>query len=217
MTLGAFDPVLQGATSATISKLLQKVENCRHYTVFPKSFWSSKTASPSLTMTSLNTLLQCLEDKASLYTCRVTRKQYVIYKCGPHFGPVSDTDYADVFVKVDSRYDNYTVEEIKANPSCFIPRCFVSICQVEKGCFQFTFQVPSFVQQEIFPLSTDQTRTLEAEGVIKLTCGEYQFHGDNEDCDEKPQLNIVNSLILTEAQPWGSVYSQVERALHCLR
>ena len=76
MTLGAFDPVLQGATSATISKLLQRVENCRHYTVFPKSFWSSKTASP-LTMTSLNTLLQCLEDKANLYTCRVSYKKTI--------------------------------------------------------------------------------------------------------------------------------------------
>ena len=49
------------------------------------------------------------------------------------------------------------------------------LCQVEKGCFQLTFQVPSFVQHEVFPLSREQERALKTEGVIKLTCGEYQF------------------------------------------
>jgi len=37
------------------------------------------------------------------------------------------------------------------------------------------FQIPSFVQQEIFPLSSEQERALAAKGVIRLTCGEYQF------------------------------------------
>ena len=37
------------------------------------------------------------------------------------------------------------------------------------------FQVPSFAQQMIFPLSKEQERALAAMGVIKLTCGEYQF------------------------------------------
>ena len=36
-------------------------------------------------------------------------------------------------------------------------------------------QIPSFVQQEIFPLSTEQESALAAEGVIRLTCGDYQF------------------------------------------
>ena len=40
---------------------------------------------------------------------------------------------------------------------------------------QLIFQVPSFVKQEIFPLSSEQERALAAEGVIRLTCGDYQF------------------------------------------
>ena len=49
------------------------------------------------------------------------------------------------------------------------------LCRVDKGCFQLMFQVPAFVQQEIFPLSREQERTLVTEGVIRLMCGEYQF------------------------------------------
>ena len=46
---------------------------------------------------------------------------------------------------------------------------------MDEGCFQLTFQVPLFMQQEIFPLSNEQERALVAEGVIKLTCGNYEF------------------------------------------
>ena len=31
------------------------------------------------------------------------------------------------------------------------------------------------MQQEIFPLSSEQEKALAAEGVIKLNCGDYQF------------------------------------------
>ena len=37
------------------------------------------------------------------------------------------------------------------------------------------FQVPAFVQQEIFPLSKEQEKALETLYVIRLTCGKYQF------------------------------------------
>ena len=47
--------------------------------------------------------------------------------------------------------------------------------QVEEGCLQLIFQVPSFVQQEIVPLSSEQERALAAEDVIRLTRGDYQF------------------------------------------
>ena len=63
------------------------------------------------------------------------------------------------------------------------------LCRVEKGCFQLTFQVPSFLQQEIFPLSREQERALEAVGIIRLTCGEYQFA----DGGKKPQPDINTS------------------------
>ena len=62
-----------------------------------------------------------------------------------------------MFVKVDSRYDNYTVEEIKgfcnklSDTLCVSSEGALRLCRIEKGCLQLTFQVPSFVQQKAFP------------------------------------------------------------------
>ena len=84
-------------------------------------------------------------------------------------------------MKVDLQYENYTVTEIEGFRQKLSKILRVSsqgvlrLCRVEKGCFQLLFQVPSFVQQVIFPLSREQERALAAEGVIRLTCGEYQF------------------------------------------
>ena len=55
------------------------------------------------------------------------------------------------------------------------PQSVLRLCRVEEGCLQLIFQVPSFVQQEIFPLSSEQVRALAAEGVIRLTFGDFQF------------------------------------------
>ena len=104
-----------------------------------------------------------------------------IYECLPQFGPVSESDHADIFVKVDSHYESYTVAELEDFQNRLSKLFRISsqgvlrLCRVEKGCFQLIFQVPSFVQQEIFPLSSEQERALVAEGVIKLTCGNYEF------------------------------------------
>ena len=90
---------------------------------------------------------------------------------------MSDADHADIFVKVDSQYDNYTVAEIEvfnhklSEILCVSPQGVLLLCQVEKGCFQLTFQVPSFVQQEIFPPSKEQEMALAALGIIRLTWG----------------------------------------------
>jgi len=124
------------------------------------------------------------EVKAELKIYKINFQQYAkrrIYECPPHFGPVSKVGHADIFVKVDSRYENYTVAEIDDFVEDLSDLLGVSsqgvlrLCRVEKGCFQLTFQIPSFLKDKIFPLSREQERALAAEGVIRLTCGEYQF------------------------------------------
>ena len=124
------------------------------------------------------------EDKAELQKYKNDFNQYAkrrVYECLPEFGPVSNVDHADIFVKLDSQYDNYTVAQIEgfrhklSNILRVSSQGILRLCRVDKGCFQLTFQVPSFVQQEIFPLSREQERALAGVGVIKLTCGEYQF------------------------------------------
>ena len=104
-----------------------------------------------------------------------------VYECPPDYGSKSDTEHVDLVVKVDSVFEEFTVKELKkfqyrlGRIFCVTPQSVLRLCRVEEGCLQLIFQVPSFVQQEIFPLSTEQESALAAEGVIRLTCGDYQF------------------------------------------
>ena len=124
------------------------------------------------------------EDKAQLQRYKDDFNQYAkrrIFECPPEFGAVSGADHADIFVKLDSHYDDCTVAEIElfrhklSEIMCVSSESALRLCRVEKGCIQLLFQVPTFVQEEVFPLSTEQKRTLAAMGVMRLTCGEYQF------------------------------------------
>ena len=124
------------------------------------------------------------KDKTVLQRYKESFNQYAkrrIFECLPEFGPVSDADHADVFVKVDLQYENYTVAEVQMFRHKLSEILRVSsqgtlhLCRVDKGCLQLMFQVPTFVQQEIFPLSREQEGSLAAMAVIRLTCGEYHF------------------------------------------
>ena len=124
------------------------------------------------------------QDKAELQNYKKEFDEYSkrrIFECPPVYGSKSSADHDDLVVKVDSVYDEYTVKELnkfqyRLGRTLYIsPQSVLRLCQVEEGCLQLIFQVPSFVQQEIFPLSSEQERILAAEGVIRLTCGDYQF------------------------------------------
>ena len=81
-------------------------------------------------------------------------------------------------MKLDLQYDNYTDVQVEgfhqklSKILHLLSQGILHLCQVD---FQLMFRVPSFVQKEIFPLSKEQEKALAAMGVIKLTCGEYQF------------------------------------------
>ena len=104
-----------------------------------------------------------------------------IYECPPDYGSKSSVDHADLVLKVDSMYDDFTVEELNkfqhrlSRILGVSPQSVLRLCRVEEGCVQLIFQVPSFVQQVIFPLSSERESALAAEGVIRLTCGDYEF------------------------------------------
>jgi len=144
------------------------------------------------------------EDKAALKKYKMNFQKYAerrVYECPPQFGLVSNADHADIFVKVDSRYEDYTVIEIEVFGPKLSKLLNVStkgvlhLCTVEKGCFQFTFQVSPLVKEEIFSLSSEQERALAAEGVIRLIIyGEYQF-----------QVSIVAELYRTEIEAWWTL------------
>ena len=124
------------------------------------------------------------EDKTKLKKYKQNFNQYAerrIFECLPEFGQVlSDSDHVDIFVKLDSQYDDYTVAELegfchKLSEILDISLGILCLCQADKGCLQLMFQVPSFVQQRIFPPSREQERALKVLGVTRLTCGDYSF------------------------------------------
>ena len=184
MTVGAFDPVFKGSQVPVFHFCFKELKAAD---TIPKVFMILNDYFSFFNYHIIEHIIEELgtkKDKARLRRYKEDFIQYAkrrIFECPPEFGPVSDTDHADIFVKLDSQYDNYTVTQIEGFrqklskilhlSSQGIPR----LCRVDKGCFQLMFQVPSLVQQDIFPLSGQQERALADMGVIRLTCGEYQF------------------------------------------
>ena len=187
MTLGAFKPVFKEPQVPLFQYCFQKLETADS---IPKIFLILKDYFSFYNYHVIEHIIKELgteTNKAELQRYKQDFNQYAkrrIFECLPEFGPISDADHADVFVKVDLQYENYSVAEIEIFRHKLSEILRVSsqgilrLCRVEKGCFQFTFQVPSFVQWKIFPLYREQERALGNMGVIKLTCGEYQFPGD---------------------------------------
>ena len=180
MTLGPFDPVLKKPQVPLFQDCLTELKAAG---TISKVFMVLNDYFSFFNCDIIEHIIKVLgtdEDKAELQKYKDKFDQYSrrrIFACGPHFGPEKEKDHPDIFMKLDSQYDNYTVAEIKFFCRKLIKTLHVSskgvlrLCRVEKSCFQ----VPSFVQKEIFPLSSEQERILKAEGVIKLMCGEYQF------------------------------------------
>ena len=184
MTLGTYDPVFKDSQEPVLRQQFKNLEKAESISDI---FWILKDYMSFFNYHIIKHIIKMLgtkEDKDRLKEYKKKFHQYAkrrVYECPPQFGPESKTGHADVFVKVDSQYENYTVTEIEGFRQKLTKILRISsqgvlrLCRVEKGCFQLLFQVPSFVQQVIFPLSREQERALAAEGVIRLTCGEYQF------------------------------------------
>ena len=105
------------------------------------------------------------------------------FECPPNiFGPV-DKEKTNLVVKVEKSWG-----PAKACPLETVVRFRISLgdilgvkpwtlhlCRIDDGCMELMFQVPYFVEEDIFPLSVGQKRSLTAVGVTRLTCGNYMF------------------------------------------
>ena len=188
MTLGAFNPVFKQLQVPLFQYYFRELKTAD---TIPKIFLVLKDYFSFFNYDIIEHIIKVLgteEDKANLQRYKSNFEQYSkrrIFECLPYFGPMSERDHADIFVKLDSQYENYTVLEIKGFCNTLSEILHLSsqgvlrLCRVEKGCIQLIFQVPSVVQQEIFPLSRKQEEILNAKGVIKLTCADYQFPHEN--------------------------------------
>ena len=192
MTLGAFNPVFKKSQMPVFHQFFKELKAAN---TIPGVFMVLNDYFSFFNYHIIEHIIKELgteEDKAKLQRYKKDFKQYAqrrIFECLPEFGPVSDADHADIFVKVDAQYENYTIAEIEGFRHKLSEILRVSsqgvlrLCRIEKGCVLLKFQVPSFVRQKIFPLSGDQEKVLAAEGVIKLTCGEYQFLQDEDSAE----------------------------------
>ena len=184
LSLGAFDPVHKESQKPALQTFFQELRNAKSiedvlYIIRDCiSFFNYHVIEHIVNELGTDqdrTELQNYEREFDEYSKRR------IYECPPVYGPMSDADHADLVVKVDSVFEEFTVKELKKFQYRLGRTLHVSsqsvlhLCRVEEGCLQLIFQVPLFVQQEIFPLSTEQESALAAEGVIRLTCGDYQF------------------------------------------
>ena len=184
MTLGAFSPVHEGPQRPALDNHFKDLQTA---STVSEIFWLLRDNLSFFNYHILEHMITVLgteEDNDNLRRYKKQFEQYAkrrMYECLPQFGPICETGYADVFVKVDSHYEMYTVIEVEILRCQFSEILHVSsqgvlrLCRVEKGCFQLTFQVPLFVQQAVFPLSSKQERELAGKGVIRLVCDEYQF------------------------------------------
>ena len=184
LSLHAFDPVCKGSQKPVLQTFFQELQNAgsiekvlyiiRDYTSF-FNYHVIEHIVDGLGTDQDRVELQNYEKEFDEYSKRR------VYECPPVYGSKSDADHVDLVVKVDSVYEDFTVKELKkfqyrlSRVLNVSPQSVLRLCQVEEGCLLLIFQVPSFVQQEIFSLSSEQESALAAEGVIRLTCGDYQF------------------------------------------
>ena len=184
LSLGAFDPVYKDSQKPLLKAFSQELQDAgsiekvlyiiRDYTSF-FNFYVIKHIVDGLGIDQDRFELQKYEDEFDPYSKRR------IYECPPVYGSVSSAGHTDLVLKLDSVYEEFTVKELRkfqyrlSRILCVSPQSVLRLCRAEEGCLQLIFQVPSFVQQEIFPLSSQQEEALAAEGVISLTCRDYQF------------------------------------------
>ena len=184
LSLHAFDPVYKDSQKPVLQTFFQELRNARS---IEDVLFIIRDYFSFFNYRVIEHIVDGLgteQDRAELQKYKKEFDEYSkrrVYECPPDYGSKSNADHVDLVLKVDSVYEDFTVKELKkfqyrlGRIFCVSPQSVLRLCRVEEGCLQLIFQVPSFVQEELFPLSSEQESTLAAEGVIRLTCGDYQF------------------------------------------
>ena len=180
LLLDAFDPVSKATQKPALHTFFQKLQNAGS---IEKVLFIIKDYFSFFNCRVIEHIVDGLgtdQDRVELQNYKKEFDEYSkrrIYECPPVYGPKSDDNHALLVLKLDSVYEKFTVKELKkfeyrlSRIFCVSSQSVLRLCRVEEGCLQLIFQVPSFVQQEIFPLSNEQEKALAAEGVIRLICG----------------------------------------------
>ena len=124
------------------------------------------------------------EDKLNLARYKEDFEVYAecrIFECPSEVGKMSEEGHANMFVTLDDSFDNCSLSHLNVFISNLRKTLNISsdvvlkLCRINPGSIKLTFQLPHFVQQDIFPLSSEQEAALAGLGVVQLSCGDYQF------------------------------------------
>ena len=116
------------------------------------------------------------------------------FECPPNiFGHTIDKGKTNLVVKVEESWDpsdGCSLEIILRLRNSLaeilgVESEMLYLCRIDKGCVELLFQVPSFVEEDIFPLSVEQETSLASIGVTRLTCGSYSYVQPPEVCVHK--------------------------------
>ena len=105
------------------------------------------------------------------------------FQCPPDIYGCATTEKTDIVVKVKDSWgsangcpvDTVLRLRISLGDILGVEPSTLYLCRIDKGCVELLFQVPSFVGEDIFPLSVEQERSLTSVGVTRLTCGSYLY------------------------------------------
>ena len=104
------------------------------------------------------------------------------FECPPDIFGHPNGDKNIIVVKTEDSWDPR--EETQGKPLVQVLKLKISfakilgvepetlyLCRIDKGCMELLFQVPSFVEEDVFPLSVEQENSLVSIGVARLTSG----------------------------------------------
>ena len=183
MGLKVMQPCFQGKKQRFFRKQRRKLEKCQ---TVDEVWWIISEYFSFFNYKLLKHIANSLgtkedEEKVATYEQDIhTYAKRLLSECPSRFGSRVSEDSTDLIVKLDSSYDDCTLcylEELETKLSDILQleHGVMRLCHVLPGCYELTFQVPSSVESDTFPLSPDQEAALKALGVIRLQCGDYTY------------------------------------------
>ena len=94
------------------------------------------------------------------------------------------TKWSRLYIKLDSTFNNdehsVTIQQLqklrfKVSEILQISVSAIRFCCAQKGCIRVNWQIPCYIEQLIFPLSSKQLQVLKGLGVMQICCGNYQY------------------------------------------
>ncbi len=107
-------------------------------------------------------------------------KRRIQYRTKFGSGSRDDHDSTKMIVKLDSTYDKCELlylKQFEENLSKIlnVDSNVLILREINEGCIELVYEVPSFIPPDIFPLTPNQKAELKDLGVIQLDCEDYHF------------------------------------------